>query len=77
MLCYLKQVHYLAQYFRKSPEQLSPEDIRQYQLYLAKDRKVSVNSRLVAMTALRFFYGVTLQRERFIEMLPMQRFWQL
>jgi len=22
-LCYLKQVHYLARYFRKSPEQLS------------------------------------------------------
>ena len=73
MLCYLKQVHYLARYFRKSPEQLSPEDIRQYQLYLAKDKKVSVNSRLVAMTALRFLYGVTVQRERFIEMLPMPR----
>jgi integrase/recombinase XerD len=71
MLCYLKQVHYLARYFRKSPEQLSPEDIRNYQLYLATNRKVSVNSRLVAMTALRFLYGVTLRRERFIEMLPM------
>ena len=51
MLCYLKQVHYLARYFRKSPEQLSREDIREYQLYLAKDRKVSVNSRLVATAA--------------------------
>src|SRR5579864_2452627 len=73
MLCYLKQAHYLARYFGKSPEQLSREDIREYQLYLAKDRRVSVNSRLVAMTALRFLYGVTLQRERFIEMLPMPR----
>jgi site-specific recombinase XerD len=73
MLCYLKQVHYLARYFPKSPEQLSREDIREYQLYLAKDRKVSVNSRLVATTALRFLYGVTLQRDRFIEMLPMPR----
>ncbi|HEY6271522.1 MAG TPA: site-specific integrase, partial [Terriglobales bacterium] len=73
MLCYLKQVHYLARYFGKSPEQLSPEDIREYQLHLAKDSRVSVNSRLVAMTALRFLYAVTLQRERFIEMLPMLR----
>jgi site-specific recombinase XerD len=73
ILCYLKQVHYLARYFRKSPDRLSPADIREYQLYLAQDRKVSVNSRLVAMTALRFLYGVTLQRERFIEMLPMPR----
>jgi integrase/recombinase XerD len=73
MLCYLKQVHYLARYFGRSPERLSPDDIREYQLYLAQDRKVSVNSRLVAMTALRFLYGVTLRRERFIEMLPMPR----
>ena len=27
MLYYLKQAHYLVRYFRKSPEQLSPEDI--------------------------------------------------
>jgi integrase/recombinase XerD len=73
MLCYLKQVHYLARYFRKSPAQLTPEDIREYQLYLAQDRKVSVSSRLVAMTALPFLYRVTLRRERFIEMLPMPR----
>ena len=59
MLCYLKQLHYLARYLRKSPAQLIPEDIREYQLYLAQDRKVSVNRRLVAMTALRFLYGVT------------------
>jgi site-specific recombinase XerD len=68
MLCYLKQVDYLARYFRKPPEQLTPQDIREYQLYLAQDRKVSVNSRLV-----RFLYGVTLRRERFIEMLLMPR----
>lgn len=53
MLCYLKQVSYLARYFGRSPEQLGPEEIREYQLYLAEDRKVSVSSRLVAITALR------------------------
>jgi site-specific recombinase XerD len=73
MLCYLKQVSYLARYFGKSPERLDPEEIREYQLYLAQDRKVSVSSRLVAVTALRFLYGITLKRERFIEMLPMPR----
>jgi integrase/recombinase XerD len=73
MLCYLKQVSYLACYFGRSPEQLGPEEIREYQLYLAQDRKVSVSSRLVAITALRFLYGITLQRERSLEMLPMPR----
>src|ERR1700756_3316019 len=51
MLCYLKQVSYLARYFGKSPEQLGPEEIREYQLYLAQDRKVSVSSRLVAVAS--------------------------
>ncbi len=73
MLCYLKQVSYLARYFGRSPEQLGPEEIREYQLYLAQDRRVSVSSRLVAVTALRFLYGITLKRERFIEMLPTPR----
>src|ERR1041385_1585675 len=73
MLCYVKQVSYLARYFGRSPEQLGPEEIREYQLYLAQDRKVSVSSRLVALTALRFLYGTTLKRERFLEMLPTPR----
>jgi len=73
MLCYLKQVNYLARYFGKSPEQLGPEEIREYQLYLTRDRKSSVNSQLVAATALRFLYRVTLKRERVIEMLPTPR----
>jgi integrase/recombinase XerD len=73
MLCYLKQVSYLARYFGRSPAQLGPEEIREYQLYLAQDRRVSVSSRLVAVTALRFLYGVTLRRDRFIEMLPTPR----
>ena len=73
MLCYLKQVSYLAGYFGRSPEQLGPEDIRRYQIYLAKERKVSVNSRMVAATALRFFYAVTLKQDRVIEMIPTPR----
>ena len=32
MLCYLKHVDCLARYFRRSSEQVSREDIREYQL---------------------------------------------
>ncbi len=42
MLAYLKQVSYFAQHFGKSPERLGPEEIRRYQIYLAKERKASV-----------------------------------
>ena len=70
MLCYLKQVSYFAQYFGKSPDRLGPEEIRSYQIYLAKERKVGISSRTVAVSALRFLYHVTLKQDRIIEMIP-------
>jgi integrase/recombinase XerD len=35
---YVAQVSYLARHFRRSPDQLGPEDIRQYQLHLLQRR---------------------------------------
>jgi len=73
MVCYLKQVSYFARHFGRSPEQLGPEDIRSYQIYLAKERRVAVSSQTVAATALRFLYAVTLKQDRVIEMIPTPR----
>ena len=70
ILAYLKQVSYFAQHFDKSPERLGSEEIRSYQIYLAKERRVSVSSRTVAASALRFLYAVTLKQDRVIEMIP-------
>ena len=47
---------YFARHFGRSPERLGPEEIRSYQIYLAKERKVSVGTRTVAVSALRFLY---------------------
>src|SRR6266852_755201 len=70
MNLYLKQVSYFAQYFGRSPQQLGAEEIRNYQIYLAKERKLSNISRTVAASALRFLYIVTLKQDRAIEMIP-------
>ena len=70
MNLYLKQVSYFAQYFGRSPQQLGAEEIRNYQIYLAKERKLSNSSRTVAARALRFLYTVTLKQDRAIEMIP-------
>ena len=70
MLAYLKQVSYFARHFGRSPERLGPEEIRSYQIYLAKERKVAVSSRTVAASALRFLYAVTLKQDRVSEMIP-------
>jgi site-specific recombinase XerD len=67
---YLKQVSYFAQYFGRSPEGLGAEEIRTYQIYLAKERRLSSSSRTVAASALRFLYTVTLKQDRVIEMIP-------
>jgi integrase/recombinase XerD len=70
ILCYLKQVSYFAHHFGKSPDRLGLEEIRSYQIYLAKERKVGISSRTVAVSALRFLYHVTLKQDRIIEMIP-------
>lgn len=61
--CYLEQVARFALFFRRSPEQLGPDEIRDYQVHLATDRKVAPASLSVIAAALRFIYKVTLRRE--------------
>jgi site-specific recombinase XerD len=68
--CYLQQVRLFAQYFGKSPDQLGPEQIRTYQLYLAQEKQAAVGTRIIAVSALRFLYKVTLRREWAVELIP-------
>src|ERR1044071_7793005 len=67
---YLRQVSLFARHFGKSPEQLGSEEIRAYQIYLAEERKVSVGTRIVAVSALRFLYAVTLRRDWTVQFIP-------
>jgi integrase len=67
---YLGQVGLFARHFGKSPEQLGPEQIRNYQIYLAQERKVSVGTRIVAVSALRFLYAVTWKRDGTVPLIP-------
>jgi len=67
---YLSQVSLFARHFSKSPEQLGPEEIRAYQIYLTEERKVSVSTRILAVSALRFLYAVTLQRDWTAQLIP-------
>jgi integrase/recombinase XerD len=61
--CYVQQVSLFARHFDKSPEQLGPEDIRAYQVYLTNERKLSTGSVLIAVAALRFLYKVSLKKD--------------
>jgi site-specific recombinase XerD len=59
----VQQVSLFACHFHKSPEQLGPEDIRAYQVYLTNERKLAPGSVLIAVAALRFLYKVSLKRD--------------
>lgn len=60
---YVQQVSLFARHFHKSPDQLGPEDIRAYQVYLTNERKLAPGSVLIAVAALRFLYKVSLKRD--------------
>jgi hypothetical protein len=60
--CYLQQVSLFARYFHKSPEELGPDEIRTYQVYLTNERKFAPASIGTAI-APRFLYKISLKRE--------------
>jgi integrase/recombinase XerD len=68
---YIRQVSLFARYFNKSPELLGPEQIRAYQLYLTNEKKLATGSIVIAVSALRFLYNVTLKKGwSFEEVIP-------
>ncbi len=58
---YVSHVAHFARHFGRSPEELGPEETRQYQLHLLA-RKVSWSNFNQVVCALRFLYGTTLGR---------------
>lgn len=59
---YLFAVKDFAKYFGKRPDLLRQEHLRQYQLHLLNDRKLSVDTIVGRIAALRFFFGKVLRR---------------
>jgi site-specific recombinase XerD len=67
---YLRAVALFAKHFGKRPDQLGPDELRTYQAYLLRERKLAVGSVIARVAALRFFYVRTLKRHEFREDLP-------
>jgi integrase/recombinase XerD len=70
---YLHSVAEFARHFRKPPDQLGPEHIRQYQLFLIKDKQACRSSCVQLVCALRFLYTHTLNRKIEIDRIPFPR----
>jgi hypothetical protein len=64
---YVEQVARFARYFHKSPDLLGPTEIRTYLIHLTQDRRLAASSIILVVSALRFFYTVTLRRPWVVE----------
>jgi len=67
---YLHHIVRFTRHFGRSPDQLGPEEIRGYQLYLLQERHASWSVFNQAVCALRFLYRVTLQAPFAVAMIP-------
>src|SRR5438094_6536057 len=59
---YLQAVAAFARYFGRSPDKLGLNELRSYQAYLLRDRKLAVGTVVGLVAALRFFFNKTLKR---------------
>lgn len=67
---YLRIVEEFANYFHRRPDQLGPEHIRQYQVHLFREKKLSSSTVSQHVAALRFFFVKTLKRPYLLEDIP-------
>ena len=70
---YLRCVRHFVRHFMRPPDQLTPEHVRQYQLYLTRDRRVSWPYFNQVVCALRFFYRQVLKKDWAVAQIPYQR----
>ena len=58
---YVRAVRQLAEHYRKAPDHITEEDLRQYFLYLKNVKKYSRSASTMALCGIKFFYVHTLK----------------
>ena len=67
---YIHAVEEFAKYFRRPPDRLNREHLREYQAYLLRERKLEPRTVKLHVSALRFFFVKTLKRRYLLEDIP-------
>ena len=70
---YIRGVANFAKHFGKSPDQLGAEQIREYQLFLIKEKGVALPTYIQIISGLRFLYTNTLHCQVPIGRIPFPR----
>ena len=61
---YLWAVTGLARFYRRSPDRITDGEIQAYVVHLLRDRQLSWSTCNIVVSGLRFFYHITLKRDR-------------
>ena len=67
---HLRAVEEFANHYGKSPDKLGRSELRSYQAYLLKERKLAVGTVVNHVAGLRFFFVRTLKRHEFRDFIP-------
>ena len=59
---YINTVRVLAEYYHRSPDLITEDEIRRFFLYMINERKVSASSVTVYLCGIKFFFEVTMKR---------------
>jgi integrase len=70
---YITRVAEMTRHFNRPPDRLTKEEVRGYLRYLKGERQVSRSMFAQVIGALRFLYGVTLDRPDMVPHLPYPR----
>jgi len=67
---HLRVVQEFARHFATAPDKLGLNELRSYQAYLLRTRKLAVGTVVNHVSALRFFFVRTLKRQEFRDFIP-------
>lgn len=70
---YIEKMRCFVRHFMRSPDELTAEHVKQYQLFLTKEKGVSWSTFNVHVCAIRFFYREVLRVEWDVEQIPYQK----
>ena len=70
---YITRVAEMARHFKRSPDTLGSEEVREYLRYLKEEREVSRSAFAQVVGGLRFLYRVTLDRPEMVPHIPYPR----
>ncbi len=60
---YVGAIRQLSQHFKKSPDCINEEELREYFLYLKNEKRVADSTFSIALCGIKFFYEQTLKKE--------------